>query len=91
VEIATMFPAEYLKDARLVRRLVKNTLTQLPATIDRLLVAVHPFLERQGDQDNPMNHTAKLFLDRSYKLLLDAQTSQIDRKSMNEEGQQYVE
>lgn len=86
-----MFPAEYLKDARLVRRLIKNTLTQLPAAIDRLLLVINPFLERQDDQDSPTNHTAKLFLDRSYRLLLDAQRSQIDRKSTNEEGQQYVE
>jgi hypothetical protein len=61
VEVATMFPAEYLKDARFLRRLVKNTLAQLPPALDRLLSALHPFLEGE-DTPAEMGYNAVTFL-----------------------------
>jgi hypothetical protein len=79
VEIVTMYPAEYLKDVRFLRRLVKTTFSQLPAAIDRLMIALQPFREAHNrpSTETGMSPTAKNFLDRSYKLLLLAKYNQL--------------
>lgn len=44
VEMCTIFALEHLIDLKLVRRLIKATLQQLPDSISRLLAALKPFL-----------------------------------------------
>lgn len=58
---------------------MKNTSAQLPITIDRLLVLLKPFLEPKthANSSEGVTGTAKLFLDRSYKLLLLTKYNQI--------------
>jgi hypothetical protein len=60
---------------------VKNTLAQLPATFDRLFAAIQPFLEPQEvlPVEDGMSHTARCFLNHSYKMLLLVRRNHLER------------
>jgi hypothetical protein len=77
--MATMFSAEHLKDFRFLRKLVKNTLSQLPATLDRLLTAIRPFLEQEDMplSKEEMDHNAATFLKQTHKWLQIARENQL--------------
>lgn len=79
IEICTTFLSDYFKDLRFLRKAIRNTNAQLPTAIDRLLVLLKPFLEprAQSNSEEGVTGTAKLFLDRSYKLLLLTKYNQI--------------
>lgn len=79
IEICTTYLSDYFKDLRFLRKAIKNTYAQLPTAIDRLLVLLKPFLDPKthSSSNEGVTGTAKLFLDRSYKLLLLTKYNQI--------------
>ena len=70
LEMCTIFALEHLANPKLVRRLIKATLQQLPDALARLTAALTPFLESSlGLQEENISKTARLFLEKSHKLL----------------------
>ena len=64
LEMCTIFDLEHLADPKLVRRLIKATLQQLPDALARLTAALTPFLESSlGLQEENISKTARLFLE----------------------------
>lgn len=91
IQMCTIFSTNYTSDIMYLRKLIKSTFSMLPQSILRLITSLKPFLEHRNKSlsCDGVSKTAKLFLEKSMKLLLAIKFNQIKNEDQIQNLKDY--